>query len=157
MAALLKALRLLGDEGRLRILLLLDQEELNVVELQEILGMGQSRISMALSQLKQAELVEVRRVEDMGFLAVRQDHIGVTPQEGSQRRGSTLLDAADHEAYARRVRTHAETSTSIGMSNRPVNRSRLSSTTSNEGEPSWRASTMCWFTFSESSRRMRTR
>src|SRR6476646_1838958 len=58
---MLKALRLLGDEARLRILRLLAQEELSVAELQEILGMGQSRISMQLSQLKAADFVEVRR------------------------------------------------------------------------------------------------
>lgn len=60
-AGFLKALRLLGDEGRVRILRLLEKEELSVAELQEILGMGQSRISMQLSQLKQAGFVEVRR------------------------------------------------------------------------------------------------
>jgi ArsR family transcriptional regulator len=60
-ADLLKALRLLGDEGRLRILRLLQAEELSVAELQEILGMGQSRISMQLAQLKQAALIDVRR------------------------------------------------------------------------------------------------
>lgn len=58
---ILKALRLLGDKGRVRILRLLAQEDLSVVELQEILGMGQSRISMQLSQLKQAGFVEMRR------------------------------------------------------------------------------------------------
>src|SRR5260221_13765661 len=58
---MLKSLRLLGDEARLRLLRLLAQEELSVAELQEILGMGQSRISMQLSQLKQAGFVEVRR------------------------------------------------------------------------------------------------
>jgi ArsR family transcriptional regulator len=61
MAGLLKALRMLGDEGRLRMLRLLQAEDLSVAELQEILGMGQSRISMQLAQLKQAGLVEVRR------------------------------------------------------------------------------------------------
>jgi ArsR family transcriptional regulator len=60
-AQLLRALKLLGDEGRLRILRLLEMEELSVAELQEILGMGQSRISMQLAQLKQAGLIEVRR------------------------------------------------------------------------------------------------
>lgn len=40
---------------------LLVREELSVAELQEILGMGQSRISMALSQLRQVELVELRK------------------------------------------------------------------------------------------------
>ena len=57
MAGLLKALRLLGEESRLRILRLLSREELSVAEIQEILGMAQSRISMQLSQLKQAGLV----------------------------------------------------------------------------------------------------
>src|ERR1035437_5365164 len=61
MADFLKVLRLLGEEGRVRILRLLEQEELSVAELQEILGMGQSRISMQLSQLKQTGLVDVRR------------------------------------------------------------------------------------------------
>ncbi len=40
---------------------LLSQEDLSVAELQEILDMGQSRISMQLSQLKQVGLVEVTR------------------------------------------------------------------------------------------------
>lgn len=59
--ALLQTLRVLGDASRVRLLRLLDREELSVAELQEILGMGQSRISMQLSQLKAAGLVEVRR------------------------------------------------------------------------------------------------
>jgi ArsR family transcriptional regulator len=59
---ILKTLRILGDVVRLRILRLLAAEELSVAELQEILGMGQSRISMQLSQLKQAGFVELRRV-----------------------------------------------------------------------------------------------
>ena len=53
MASILKNLRLLSDPSRVRILLLLEEEELSVAELQEeILGMGQSRISTHLSQLK---------------------------------------------------------------------------------------------------------
>jgi ArsR family transcriptional regulator len=63
----LKALRLLTDKGRLRLLRLLQQEELSVAELQEILATGQSSISMQLSQLKQAGLVEVRRVGQKSF------------------------------------------------------------------------------------------
>ncbi len=42
-------------------LLLLNGEELSVAEMQEILGMGQSRISTHLGKLKQAGLVEDRR------------------------------------------------------------------------------------------------
>jgi ubiquinone/menaquinone biosynthesis C-methylase UbiE/DNA-binding MarR family transcriptional regulator len=59
--SILKNLRLLADPSRLRILLLVEREELSVAELQEILGMGQSRISTHLAQLKQAGLVEDRR------------------------------------------------------------------------------------------------
>jgi len=61
MASILKNLRLLSDPSRVRILLLLEGEELSVAELQEILAMGQSRISTHLAQLKQADLVEDRR------------------------------------------------------------------------------------------------
>ena len=71
MAAVLRALKVLGDEGRLRILHLLEQEELSVAELQEILGAGQSRISMQLSQLKQAGLVEVRRAGQRSLYRLR--------------------------------------------------------------------------------------
>src|SRR5580692_2502557 len=61
MASILKSLRVLADPNRLRLLLLLEREELSVAELQEILSTGQSRISTHLSQLKQAGLVEDRR------------------------------------------------------------------------------------------------
>lgn len=59
--SLVKLLRVAADPNRLRILLLLEQEELSVAELQEILTMGQSTISTHLSQLKSAGLVEDRR------------------------------------------------------------------------------------------------
>jgi ubiquinone/menaquinone biosynthesis C-methylase UbiE/biotin operon repressor len=54
-------LRLLADSTRLRLLLLLEQEELSVAELQDVLGMGQSRISSHLAQLKRAGVVADRR------------------------------------------------------------------------------------------------
>jgi ArsR family transcriptional regulator len=60
-ASILKSLRLVSDPSRLRLLLLLEREELSVAELQEILAMGQSRISTHLAQLKAAELVEDRK------------------------------------------------------------------------------------------------
>jgi ubiquinone/menaquinone biosynthesis C-methylase UbiE/DNA-binding transcriptional ArsR family regulator len=62
MASITKTLRVLADPNRLRILLLLKSEELSVAELQEVLAMGQSTISTHLSQLKQAELAEDRRI-----------------------------------------------------------------------------------------------
>jgi ubiquinone/menaquinone biosynthesis C-methylase UbiE/DNA-binding transcriptional ArsR family regulator len=61
MPSTINLLRLLADPTRLRLLLLLDQEELSVAELQQILGMGQSRISSHLAQLKRAGVVADRR------------------------------------------------------------------------------------------------
>src|SRR5205814_2174094 len=61
MASTVNLLRLLADPTRLRLLLLLYEAELTVAELQEILGMGQSRISSHLAQLKRAGVVEDRR------------------------------------------------------------------------------------------------
>jgi ArsR family transcriptional regulator len=61
MASILKSLRLLADPNRVRILLLLEHEELSVAELQEILAKGQSQTSTHLSQLKAAGLLEDRR------------------------------------------------------------------------------------------------
>lgn len=61
MTSILRSMRLLADPSRLRILLLLEREELSVAELQEVLSMGQSTISTHLAQLKQADLVEDRR------------------------------------------------------------------------------------------------
>jgi ubiquinone/menaquinone biosynthesis C-methylase UbiE/predicted transcriptional regulator len=58
---MLQNLRLLADPSRIRILLLVTREELSVAELQNILNMGQSRISTHLAQLKSASLVTDRR------------------------------------------------------------------------------------------------
>ena len=61
MQSLLKSLRLFADPSRVRLLLLLEREELSVAELQDILGKGQSQISTHLAQLKQAGFLEDRR------------------------------------------------------------------------------------------------
>src|SRR5712675_1852974 len=61
MASTLNFLRLVADPTRLRLMLLLEQEELSVAELQEVLGMGQSRISSHLAQLKRSGVVDSRR------------------------------------------------------------------------------------------------
>jgi len=67
MASILKSLRLAADPSRLRLLLLLEQEELSVAELQDILSQGQSRISTNLAQLKHAGLVDDRRTGKNSF------------------------------------------------------------------------------------------
>jgi ArsR family transcriptional regulator len=53
--------RLLADPTRLRLLLLLDQEELSVAELAAITQLAQPRVSTHLSKLKEAGLVSDRR------------------------------------------------------------------------------------------------
>ncbi|MFN0129498.1 MAG: ArsR/SmtB family transcription factor [Verrucomicrobiales bacterium] len=62
MSLLLKSLKLIADPTRIRLLRLVRHQELTVAELQEILGMGQSRISTQLSQLRAAGLAGDRRV-----------------------------------------------------------------------------------------------
>ena len=61
MAATLKFLRALSDPTRLRIVALLEKDELSVHELQEITRMGQSRISTHLGLLQDSGLVASRR------------------------------------------------------------------------------------------------
>ena len=61
MSSMLKWLKLLADPTRVRIVRLLNREKLSVAELQEILEMGQSRISSQLAQLKSGGLVEDER------------------------------------------------------------------------------------------------
>tara|TARA_R110002126_G_scaffold4498_1_gene23629 strand:+ start:1789 stop:2721 length:933 start_codon:yes stop_codon:yes gene_type:complete len=56
-----RLLKALGDETRLRILHLLVRGELSVSELQEVLNMGQSRISTQLTLLRDAGLVADRK------------------------------------------------------------------------------------------------
>src|SRR2546427_4645156 len=71
MSSILKSLRLAADPSRSRILLLLEREELSVAELQEVLAKGQSQISMHLAQLKQAGLVEDRRMGKNSFYRLK--------------------------------------------------------------------------------------
>lgn len=66
-------LKLLADPTRVRILSLLAKEELSVAELQEILSMGQSRISSHLGLLRQGELVKDRREGKKTFYMVNRD------------------------------------------------------------------------------------
>lgn len=93
----LKSLRALADPTRLRILALLAGEELSVNEIQEITGMGQSRISTHLGLLQDAGMVDSRREGKRTFY-------GLNPQAGARARqvmdlaaqGATELP--EHEA-----------------------------------------------------------
>lgn len=76
MSSLVKSLRALSDPTRLRLLLLLLEEELTVAELQEILSMGQSRISASLSLLKREGLAFDRRVGKNIFYSSQPESLG---------------------------------------------------------------------------------
>jgi ubiquinone/menaquinone biosynthesis C-methylase UbiE len=63
----LKCLRALSDATRLRIVALLEKNELSVNELQEIMRIGQSRISTHLGLLQDSGLLESRREGKRSF------------------------------------------------------------------------------------------
>lgn len=65
------SLKILSDPTRLRVLALLLKEELSVAELQDILGMAQSRISSQLALLRQAGFVNDRREGKKAFYSLR--------------------------------------------------------------------------------------
>jgi len=101
MPSIVKILRVVSDPNRLRILLLLQREELSVAELQEILGMGQSTISTHLSQLRQAELVEDRRTGKSNLYRLLPVE-GVVAELLVQARNE-IPEAAQDQAAMRRV------------------------------------------------------
>lgn len=104
MASILKTLRLLADANRLRVVLLLEREELTVAELQEVLSMGQSTISTHLAQLKQAGLVEDRRTGKNVHYRLK-DFRGPAAAEFAElmqvlRRGAAEIPEAGHDLEA---------------------------------------------------------
>ena len=86
MASILNSLKMIADPTRLRILLLLNQESLSVAELQQILGMGQSRISTQLSQLKKEGLAEDQRSGKNNIYTARipKDLVNIVREAGSE-------------------------------------------------------------------------
>jgi ArsR family transcriptional regulator len=72
------SLKVLSDSTRLRLLALLSREELSVAELQEILGMAQSRISSQLALLRQVGFVTDRRDGKRAFYSLR---AGLPPRQ----------------------------------------------------------------------------
>jgi ArsR family transcriptional regulator len=88
-------LKLLSDSTRLRLVRLLVREELSVAELQDILNMGQSRISSHLGLLRQGELVEDRRDGKKSFYCISR----TVPSETSKLL-QVVCDAFDTQAEA---------------------------------------------------------
>src|SRR5947209_13330291 len=80
MLSTLKSLRALADPTRLRIVALLEKDELSVNELQEITRMGQSRISTHLGLLLESGLAQSRREGKRTFYKLAADGAGETIQ-----------------------------------------------------------------------------
>jgi ubiquinone/menaquinone biosynthesis C-methylase UbiE len=108
MPSILDSFRLLADPLRVRIALLLEQEELSVAELQEILAMGQSRISTHLAQLKRAGLAEDRRVGKNILYRFRPDGAASKELMALLRSGGLPEAPADARALALALRKRAD-------------------------------------------------
>ncbi|MEG0378071.1 MAG: metalloregulator ArsR/SmtB family transcription factor [Eubacterium sp.] len=63
-------LKILSDTNRLRILNLLNQEELCVCEIEYVLGLSQSNLSKHLSNMSKLEVVEMRRENKFAFYKI---------------------------------------------------------------------------------------
>jgi len=66
--------KLLSNETRLRIVLLLHQEELCVCEFTGILNVSQPKISKSLAKLRDMDLVDDTRREKFVFYKLKEDH-----------------------------------------------------------------------------------
>ena len=88
----LDLLKLLADSTRLRILHLVKEEELSVAEIQEILDMGQSRISSHLAHLKQGQLVNDRRDGKKAYYQLNDS----LPQAWKTIVGASIDETANH-------------------------------------------------------------
>lgn len=110
MPSILNSLKLLADPTRLRVVLLLAEESLSVAELQEILGMGQSRISTQLAQLKKASLVSVLRSGKNNIYSARPEKelLGIARKAGAElEERDKDLASLHHVLNKRKDRTRA--------------------------------------------------
>jgi len=107
MSATLKSLRALSDPTRLRIVALLEKDELSVNELQEITRLGQSRISTHLGLLADCELVKSRREGKRTFYKLNPDAEGTTAEfiQLAIRGAKELTDQASDQINLKRILT----------------------------------------------------
>ena len=75
MNQLVSIFKLLSDETRLRMLILLYQEELCVCEISGILDIPQPRISQNLSKMRDLDLVEDERREKYMYYSLKKDNL----------------------------------------------------------------------------------
>jgi ubiquinone/menaquinone biosynthesis C-methylase UbiE len=87
--------------------MLVEREELSVAEMQEILAMGQSRISTHLAQLKQAGLVEDRRNGKSSLYRLNgAGSKSFTELMSVLRQAATEIPEASHDSQALRLVLH---------------------------------------------------
>lgn len=105
MSALLQVLWTLSDATRLRLVALLAREELSVHELQEITGLGQSRISTHLGLLQESGLVQSRREGKRTFYRLAPQPEGVVAEllPLALKGARELPERADDEVNLRRI------------------------------------------------------
>ena len=68
-------LKAMGNEKRLEILYNLSEQELNVGELEKIVGLSQSALSQHLAVLRAENIVKTRRVAQTIFYSIRSDKV----------------------------------------------------------------------------------
>ncbi len=76
--------KMLGNSARIRILLLLMEQDANVSVLAEQLGMTQSAVSHQLNLLKSNKLVKQRRDGKMIFYALADKHVEMVIEKGAE-------------------------------------------------------------------------
>ena len=76
--------KMLGNPTRIRILLLLMEQDANVSVLAEQLGMTQSAVSHQLNLLKSNKLVKRRRDGKMIFYAIVDEHVQMIIEKGTE-------------------------------------------------------------------------
>lgn len=84
--------RILGDATRLRLLLLLEFQELTVAEITEVTGLTQSRVSSHLARLREADLVQDRRLGASAFYSLNRDGIPDATQDLWQALRGRVMD-----------------------------------------------------------------
>ena len=77
-------IKMLGNPTRMRILLLLMEQDANVSVLAEQLGMTQSAVSHQLNLLQSNKLVKRRRDGKMIFYALADEHVEMVIEKGAE-------------------------------------------------------------------------
>ena len=76
--------KMLGNPARIRILLLLMEQDANVRDLAEQPGMSRSAVSHQLNLLKSNKLVKRRRDGKMIFYALADEHVEMVIEKGAE-------------------------------------------------------------------------